>query len=593
MNGWYSRSMSPTAFHHVISIALSFILGHLFWVGPSCFAAAPDLIYHNGSVVTMDGNETITEAIAIGGNNILATGNNQTILKLADSSTEIIDLRGRSVLPGLIDSHTHPLGAAMIEFDHAIPNLHQISDVLAYIASRTQTVPEGDWIVIQQVFITRLKERRYPTRQEMDRVAPNHPVIFRTGPDASLNTLAIERAGIRKDMDVPEGSKVETNPETGEPSGILRGWSRLLSIPSTGKSPTDKDRQTRLIELMRDYNANGITGIVDRNASDSAVKIYKRIQESNQLSVRVALSRSVSNQLDPEGLVDRIQNIANEPLHTNRDPFLRTIGVKMFLDGGMLTGSAFLLEPWGTSDIYGIDDPHYHGIRFISDESLRAAIKAAVQGGLQFTAHSVGDGAVHALIEAYAFVNQTNPIQSTRPNITHCNFMSPEAIDHMAALGISADIQPVWLYLDSRTLSKQFPYHRMEYFQPLRPMFEAGVLTGGGSDHMQKIGGLRSINPYNPFLGIWVAITRKALDYEGRMHAEHGLTRMQAIRFYTMNNAQLMFLENETGSLEPGKLADLIELDRNILTCPENDIRDIQVLRTFVNGKMVFDSTNR
>lgn len=133
----------------------------------------------------------------------------------------------------------------------------------------------------------------------------------------------------------------------------------------------------------------------------------------------------------------------------------------------------------------------------------------------------------------------------------------------------------------------------MEYFQPLRPMFEAGVLTGGGSDHMQKIGGLRSINPYNPFLGMWVAITRKALDYEGRMHAEHGLTRMQAIRFYTMNNAQLMFLENETGSLESGKLADLIELDRNILTCPENDIRDIQVLRTFVNGKMVFDSTNR
>jgi hypothetical protein len=293
---------------------------------------------------------------------------------------------------------------------------------------------------------------------------------------AQLDQARILGAGIRKDMDVPEGSKVETNPETGEPSGILRGWSRLLSIPSIGKSPTDKDRQTRLIELVRDYNANGITGIVDRNASDGAVKIYKRIQEDNQLSVRVALSGSVSNQLDPEGLVDRIQTIAKEPLHTNRDPFLRTIGAKIFLDGGMLKGSAFLLEPWGTSDIYGIDDPHYHGIRFISDESLRAAIKAAVQGGLQFTAHSVGDGAVHALIEAYAFVNQTNPIQSTRPNITHCNFMSQEAIDRMAALGISADIQPVWLYLDSRTLSKQFPCHRMEYFQPLRPMFEAGVL---------------------------------------------------------------------------------------------------------------------
>lgn len=585
--------MSPTLFQNVIGIAMSVIMGHLFLFGPSCLAAAPDLIYHNGSVVTMDGNETITEAIAISGDSILATGNDRTILEMADSSTNIIDLEGRSLLPGLIDSHTHPIGAAMIEFDHAIPDLHQISDVLAYIAARTKSVAEGEWIVIQQVFITRLKERRYPTRKEMDSVAPNHPVIFRTGPDASLNTLAMRRARIGKDMVVPGGSKVEIDLETGEPSGILRGWSRLLDIPSTGKNPSDKDRHTRLVELMRDYNANGITGIVDRNASDSAVEIYKSIQEDNQLSVRVALSRSVSNQLDTERLVDRIQSIAQEPLHTNRDLFLRTIGVKMFLDGGMLTGSAFLREPWGTSDIYGIDDPHYHGIRFISDESLRAAVKAAVKGGLQFTAHSVGDGAVHALIDAYAFVNKTNPIQSTRPNITHCNFMSQEAIDRMASLGISADIQPVWLYLDSRTLSKQFSYHRMEYFQPLRPMFEAGVLTGGGSDHMQKIGGLRSINPYNPFLGMWVAITRKALDYEGRMHAEHGLTRMEAIRFYTMNNAKLMFLENETGSLEKGKLADLIELDRNILTCPEDDIRDIKVIRTFVNGKEVFSNKTK
>ena len=572
---------------------MSVIMGHLFLFAPSCLAAAPDLIYHNGSVVTMDGNETITEAIAISGDSILATGNDRTILEMADSSTDIIDLEGRSLLPGLIDSHTHPLGAAMIEFDHAIPDLHQISDVLAYIAARTKSVAEGDWIVIQQVFITRLKERRYPTRKEMDSVAPNHPVIFRTGPDASLNSLAMQRAGIRKGMDVPDGSKVETDPESGDPSGILRGWSRLLDIPSTGKTPTERDRQLRLLGLMRDYNANGITGIVDRNASDSAVEIYKSIQEDNQLSVRVALSRSVSNQLDTERLVDRIQSIAKEPLHTNRDLFLRTIGVKMFLDGGMLTGSAFLREPWGTSDIYGIDDPHYHGIRFISDESLRAAVKAAVKGGLQFTAHSVGDGAVHALIDAFAFVNKTNPIQSTRPNITHCNFMSQEAIDRMAALGISADIQPVWLYLDSRTLSKQFTYHRMEYFQPLRLMFEAGVLTGGGSDHMQKIGGLRSINPYNPFLGMWVAITRKALDYEGRMHAEHGLTRMQAIRFYTINNAKLMFLENETGSLETGKLADMIELDRNILTCPENDIRDIKVIRTFINSKEVYSNMTK
>ncbi|MCB1121067.1 MAG: amidohydrolase family protein, partial [Verrucomicrobiae bacterium] len=165
---------------------------------------------------------------------------------------------------------------------------------------------------------------------------------------------------------------------------------------------------------------------------------------------------------------------------------------------------------------------------------------------------------------------------------------SPEAIERMARMGISADIQPAWLYLDTRTLSTQFGYDRMAWFQPLKSLFDAGVMVGGGSDHMQKIGSLRSVNFYNPFLAMWVAITRKARDYEGRLHPEQALTRQQAIRFYTLNNAYLLFQEDDTGSLEPGKLADFIILDRDILNCPEDEIRDIQVERTYLGGEMVY-----
>jgi predicted amidohydrolase YtcJ len=191
-------------------------------------------------------------------------------------------------------------------------------------------------------------------------------------------------------------------------------------------------------------------------------------------------------------------------------------------------------------------------------------------------------------VDVYEEINRSNPIRSTRPCITHCNFMSREAVEKAASLGVVIDMQPAWLYLDTRTLVKQFGYDRLRYFQPLQSIFKAGGIVGGGSDHMQKVGSLRAINPYNPFLAMWTTITRKARWFDGVLHPEEALTREQAIRFYTANNAWLLFKEGEIGSLEAGKLADFIVADRDLLTCPVDDIRDTQVLRTYLNGKLVF-----
>jgi predicted amidohydrolase YtcJ len=245
-------------------------------------------------------------------------------------------------------------------------------------------------------------------------------------------------------------------------------------------------------------------------------------------------------------------------------------------------------EPWGVSEIYAITDPAYRGVLFIPKERLWPIVETAVECGLQFTAHSVGDGAVHTLLEVYEEINRTRPIRKTRPCITHSNFMSREAVEQLARLGVLVDIQPAWLYLDTRTLVKQFGYDRLRYFQPLRSIFAAGGIAGGGSDHMQKIGSLRAINPYNPFLGMWTAITRQARWYEGKLHPEEALSREQAIRFYTGNDAFILFLEDQLGSLEPGKLADFIVLNTDLLQCPESEIKDTQVLNTYMNGKLVF-----
>jgi predicted amidohydrolase YtcJ len=501
----------------------------------------------------------------------------------------VIDLQGRMVLPGLMDSHSHPADAAMTEFDHPIPDMETIADVLAYIRARARVVPAGSWIEVRQVFITRLKEQRYPTRAELDAAAPQHPVIFATGPDCALNTMAMKISGIDRDFKVTDGgSGFAEKDANGEPTGILRNASRYVRIEAARRRATDADRAARLKELLADYNSVGLTSVCDRNASPGNIEIYKQLHGRNELTVRLNLSHQMAGIGAVADIEERIRDVAKHPLFKNPDDYLRIIGIKMFLDGGMLTGSAYMRQPWGVSEIYSIKDPAYRGVLFIPRERLVPMIRAAIDNDLQFTAHSVGDGAVHTLLDAYEEILKEPPFRSGLACISHSNFMSREAVEQAKRLGVFMDIQPAWLNLDARTLEKQFGYDRLRYFQPLKTIFELNGTVGGGSDHMQKIGSFRSINFYNPFLGMQTAITRRAKNLDRPLHPEEALSREQAIRFYTINNAKVLRCEEKLGSLQPGKLADLVVLDTDLLTCPDEKIRDTKVLRTYIAGKLVF-----
>jgi hypothetical protein len=548
----------------------------------------PDLIVHHAKIVTVDKAFSIHDAMAVRSGRITQLGQNDDIVKLRGPDTAVIDLQGKTVIPGLIDSHVHPCAAAIHEFDHAIPEMETIADVLAYIQSRAAVLEPGQWISVRQVFITRLQEQRYPTRQELDRAAPHHPVVFSTGPDASVNSLALRQSGIDRHFKVTDGGPglVERDTQTGEPTGILRGASRFLKTggkPST-RAPSAAERDVWLGKLLDDYLSVGITGIIDRDADRSEIDQYRRLHAAGQLKLRVAISQSLGSGGKIEDVQANIRKIAADPLR-HGDDYLRVIGVKTYLDGGMLTGSAYMREPWGVSKIYSIADPTYRGVLNIPPQRLLPIVRGTVESGLQFTAHTVGDGAVQTLLDAYEEVNRTTPVRPTRSSITHSNFMSRESVERAARLGVPVDIQPAWLYLDTRTLAAQFGYDRLRYFQPLRSIFEAGGVAGGGSDHMQKIGSFRAVNPYNPFLGMQTAITRRARGYDRPLHPEEALTREQALRFYTINNAFIMFRDHDTGSLEPAKLADFVVLDRDILTCPVEQIREIKVLATYVGGK--------
>jgi predicted amidohydrolase YtcJ len=557
---------------------------------PTHAAENADLILHNGKIVTVDKQFAIHQALAVQSGKILRVGDNEEILKIKGAQTKLLDLQGKTVLPGLIDSHVHPNGACMTEFDHPIPEMETIADVLTYIKGRAKVLSKGEWIEVSQVFITRLREQRYPTRRELDDAAPDNPVVFSTGPDASLNTLALKLSGIDKDFKVGDGGPghAEKDP-SGEPTGILRSCTRYVKSQPAGRQPTELDRSERLLQLLKDYASVGLTTLGDRDAYPAEIERYRKLRDNNNLPLRVA----VSHHVETIGAIDKIQHnirrIAEHPL-VKGDERLRIIGIKTYLDGGMLTGSAYMRRPWGVSKIYSIKDPQYRGVLFVPKERLLPIVQTTVESGLQFTAHSVGDGAVHTLVEVYEELSKRMPIRKARPCVTHCNFMSADAIRKIAELGVAADIQPAWLYLDTRTLTAQFGYDRLRFFQPLKSLFAAKVIAGGGSDHMQKIGSLRSVNPYNPFLAVWTTIARKAKWHEGRLHPEEALSREQAIRFYTVNNAYILFLDDRVGSLETGKLADFIVLDRDLLTCPVDDIKDTKVLRTYIGGKLVYET---
>jgi len=549
----------------------------------------PSHVFHHGKILTVDPQFHIVEAMAIRDGRILATGTSADIVKLVGTGTEQVDLGGKTVLPGLIDSHVHAPAASMYEFEQPVPDMESIDDVLAYFRERAAKTAPDHWITLSQVFITRLREQRYPTRAELDRVAPSHPVAFRTGPDASLNSMALSKSGIDAKFQVPAGEpcRVERD-QKGEPTGILRNCGRYLRSDSGGAKPSDADRLRRLKELMADYNSVGFTSIVDANADRGGLELYRTLLSQNALTCRTFMAYGVDAQAPLDKAQAAIREAAANPLHQHND-MLWLRGIKVFLDGGMLTGSAYMRQPWGISKIYSIDDPKYRGVRFIEAEKLYQLAKVALANDLQFTAHSQGDAAVDAMVEAYERINRDDfPVRDRRPSITHASFMSAEAIAKMKALGVVANMQPAWLYLDGVTLRQHFGLERLNYFHPYKTLFEQGVTVGGGSDHMQKIGSLRSINPYNPFLAMWTTIARQPRGADTPLHPEQSLTREQAIRFYTMNNAFLTFEEAHKGSIEAGKLADFVVLDRDIMTCPVDQVKDIKVEATYLGGLRIY-----
>ena len=549
-------------------------------------AQAPDTIYYNARVITMATGRAAAQAVAIRGDRFTAGGSNDEVLKAAGTETRKIDLGGKCVVPGIIESHVHPIGAALSEIDGPVPLLHSIAEIQAYIRDQAAKLPPSRLIFIPKVYSTRLTDRRYPTRGELDSAAPDREVMLDNGYASVLNSALLRKAGITRDTPQPANGRIEKDAK-GEPNGLVLGAPQLLRNLRASRPYTDEDRLWALKNMVKRYNSVGITSIYDRSEGPEGFRAYQTLYKAGDLTVRSTVTYIIRAEGTPAQVRQEIERI---PFVTGwGDDWLRTGTLKTVVDGGILIGTAYLREPWGEhTQIYGFTDYKYRGVLSVPRDNLFEMAKTANELGWQMTAHTTGGGATDLLLDAYEAADRVKPINGRRFTVTHGNFPNAAAIARSKKLGVAFDLQPFWLYLDGPAIKGVFGPDRMKDFQPLRAMFDAGIIVGGGSDHMIRFDPREATNPYHPFLGMWIAITRKTVDGTV-LNPEQRISRMEALKMWTWNGAYLMFAEKEKGSIEPGKLADLAVISKDYATCPEDEIKDIEALRTVVGGKVVYD----
>jgi predicted amidohydrolase YtcJ len=549
------------------------------------FGANADLILYNGRILTVDPKFSTVQAVAVKNGRITRVGSTKGVFAVENSPrTRTIDLKGRTVLPGLVDSHVHPLGAGLSEFRQPLPPLDSFAAVQAFIRERMKTVPSGEWIVVPRTFPTRLQELAMPTRQVLD-VAAEHPVMFDASYTVVVNSFALRLSGITRETPNPPGGEIVKDGE-GEPNGILKNAQSLLKGLDRGESFTEAEKLEALEQMLRRYVQAGLTAIGDRAVTPAEIELYEKLKAAGRLPIRTVLTWRV----DASRPVDQVaRQIRSAPYSTGKgDAWLKFGALKVTLDGGMTIGTAYQRSPYGPfgRQLYGHTNPADRGQLFIAPDKLREIVRAGRVRGWQLTAHDQGGGAVDAFLDALEAADAERPIASSRPHLMHASFQSPEAIARTRKLGVLIDAQAPWLYFDGPALEQVFGHDGMRYFFPLRSYIDAGLIVAGGSDHMIGHDKDRAVNPYNPFFQMWMAITRQT-SRGTVLYPEEKITREEALKMHTIWAAHLQFAEDQRGSIETGKLADLVVIDRDYLTCPEDQIRSIQPEMVILDGKIV------
>jgi len=540
------------------------------------YLAEANVILHNGKIITVDKEFTIAEAVCIRDGKFQVVGSGEKVMAYTGPNTKTLDLNGKVVIPGIIDSHNHMLMTGLQKQMVSLENATSVADVLDIIRDACKAKEPGEWVITRRAGFasSQLKENRIPTRWELDRVCPNNPVFLVKGAHFGvLNSYALRLANITKDTPQPVGGVIMKDPGTGEPTGAL-GDHALDPIRSLLPKPTHADKVRALKLVTKDYNELGITSVIDTHLTLKGVKAYQEIWAKKEMTVRTKIWVT----LPMEGITLGPKAISRQAgLGDSGDNMLRIDGLKEFLDGGIETG--FLRDPYLT--IPGEQrDPSYCGVLMMAEREFSKLCSIAARNCWRLGIHVTGDRAIDILLDTWEKVNRKMPIRDKHWVILHAILVKPEHLERIKRLGVYVASQHAHTYSNGDRMVEWWGRERAEHSNPIKEYFNSGITVGGGSDCPSC--------EWRPSILFWFDLTRAAKRV-GVLGPELVLTREESLRYHTIKAAQISDDEDKLGSIEPGKLADLVVLSDDILTCPVDKIRQIQVQMTMVDGNIVYD----
>jgi len=529
-----------------------------------------DTVYINGNIYTVDENFSKVEAIAIKGQYIIGTGSKTEVEKFVGPSTQVIDLQGKTVIPGLIEGHMHYPGEGqkLIKLDV----FWKPKDViLAAVKAEADRLPDGDWITgggwNQEVWDI----PEFPTKEDLDSVAPNNPVALKRtcGHATWVNSLALQLGEITKDTPNPQGGEILKD-ANGEPTGILTDTAAAF-VNSKIPPLTEERKKEALLLAQEELFSYGLTTSMDAGSGVEDIQQMKDLYESGDLKIRLYVM--VDSGPDAEAYYEKGPEVG---LYDNR---LTMNCIKFYTDGSLGARSAWMLEEY--SDRAG----HFGNSRHTYDEFYEL-IKAARDNGFQVATHAIGDAANKQVVDIYEKVLSENPLEDHRYRIEHFQVATLEDIQRIADLGIIPAMQSVHATSDKNMAEDRVGSERIKGAYAWRKVLNTGNIIVNGSD--------ANVELVNPYHGLYAAVTRAGRDGEpvGGWYPEECMTREEALRSFTIWAAYGQFEDKIKGSLEEGKLADFVVIDRDYMTCPSSDIKDILPLTTVVGGEVVYTKDN-
>jgi len=541
----------------------------LFAAFPAAAQPAADLVLFNGKVWTVNERQPRAEAVAVVGSRIVAVGANDEIRKWIGGGTQVLDVGGKLVLPGFNDSHVHFLNGGQSLATVQLRDARSQSEFQARIAAFTAKQPAGRWILGGNWDHENWRPAQLPTRQLIDEVTAGHPVFVNRldGHMALANSQALKLAGITRETPDPPGGTIVRD-ASGEPTGVLKD-AAMGRVYHVIPPPTSEQMAEALRAAMHYAAENGVTSVQDMSAEPDVLRVYQDLLARGELTVRISGHQPLATW---QGLaaVGVRADFGGEKLHIG--------GLKGFADGSLGSTTALFFEPY-------LDAPNTSGLaadEMIPESKMLSHILDADRAGLQVAIHAIGDKANHMVLGMYQEAERKNGARDRRFRIEHAQHLRMEDIPQFGKLHVIASMQPYHAIDDGRWAEKRIGPARAKGSYAFRSLLDSGAILAFGSDW--------DVAPMVPLVGIYAAATRRTLDGKSPNGwiPEQKISVAEAVRAYTMGSAYASFDEKIKGSIEPGKLADMVVLSADVLTIPPEEIENTRIEITVFDGKVIY-----